>query len=270
MKNDLCLKVIALVVCLSCLLFTAACNPSVELLDGSNNSSINSEEDTVANQDENNPESLTTNKTDENDQPDESNMNSSPLAPPVPPLQMNSIDEILSVLKSCDTQNYREDFQTTYGELFAALSNSGFIYSIDTTKTTASEDAVTFLVKDGENVFYLMPYAKYEDAGIISYVMFREALYQVCVYTADSEVLAQAETISEYVELRLCRDVLDEVISEGNIICLMADGNTTVNQKNRAACFVDDNHYFFISTDASQDDLKTFLDFVNFEKIFIE
>lgn len=291
MKNNICLKVIALVVCLSCLLFAVACNSPVELLDGANNSTVNSEGDTAANQDENNleqnqtGESSQTNKnnqtndggqaddssqTNENGQTDESNMNSSPIQAPVPPIQMNSVDEILSVLKTSDTQNYREDCQAAYSDLFATVSSSGFIYSIETTKITTSKDAITFLVKDGENLFYLMPYAKYEDAGIISYVMFRGALYQVCVYNVDAEVLAQTKTISEYVRVRLGRNVLDEVISGKNTVCFMADGSSTAKPKNRAASFIDDNHYFFISTDASQDELKAFLDFVNFEKIFIE
>lgn len=287
MKNNLCLKVIALVVCLSCLLFTAACNSSVELLGGTNNSATNSEGDTAANK-ENNPESLTPNQSGDSSQPDDnsqtsenaqtdgdsqtndSNTNSSPMQAPVSPIQMNSVDEILSVLKTSDTQNYREDCQVAYSELFATVSSSGFIYSIETTKITTSKDAITFLVKDGENLFYLMPYAKYEDAGIISYVMFRGALYQVCVYNVDAEVLAQTKTISEYVRVRLGRNVLDEVISGKNTVCFMADGSSTAKPKNRAASFIDDNHYFFISTDASQDELKAFLDFVNFEKIFIE
>lgn len=270
MKNNLCLKVIALVVCLSCLLFSAACNSTVELLDDSNNSSTINEGNTAANQDKNNSESPTTNQTDESSQTDESNMNSSSHVQPVPPIQMGSIDEILSVLKSSDTQNYREEFQTKYSELFAVLKNAGFIYNVDTSETTTTEDAVTFLVKDGKNLFFLMPYAQYEDAGIVSYVIFRGVVYQVCVYTADSGVLAQAETISEYIEMRLGRDVLNEVISEENVICFMADGNTAVNQKNYAASFIDDNHYFVISAEVSQDNLNTFLDVVNFEKTFIE
>ena len=61
---------------------------------------------------------------------------------------MGSICEIVSVLKSSDTQGYREEFQTEYNELFAVLKSCGFIYSVTTTENTTAADAVTFLVKD--------------------------------------------------------------------------------------------------------------------------
>ncbi len=259
LKNNMLLKVIALVVCLLCVLSAAACNSSVELSDAPNGSSKNNKENTVENQD------------DMSGRNGANNMNSAlPVQSPVPPLQMGSICEIVSVLKSSDTQGYREEFQTEYNELFAVLKSCGFIYSVTTTENTTAADAVTFLVKDGNNIFFVMPYARYEDAGIVSYVMFRGALYQVCVYTADTKVLAQAKTISEYIKTRTGRDVLNETASGKNTVCFMTDGTAAVDQKNYAASFIDDNHYYVVSTEASQGDLNTFLSALNFEKISVE
>ena len=60
------------------------------------------------------------------------------------------------------------------------------------------------------------------------------------------------------------------MIVEENTVCFMRDGNTVVHQKNYAASFIDGDHYYVVSAEVTQDDLKTFLDFLNFEKIFIE
>ena len=244
---------IAIIVCLSCLLFTVACNSSKE--------ATNNEGNIANTQDDNKTENSTNNK---------DNINLPSHVQPVPPLQMESIDEVVSVLKSSDAQNYREEFQAKYSELFSVLKSSGFIYNVVTTDDVDIEDAITFLVINEKNMFFVMPYAQYEDVGIVSYITFRGAVYNVCVYNADAEVLSQVETISEYVEARLSRDVLNEVAVEENTICFMTDGDATVNQRNYAASFIDGDHYYFVSAEVTQDDLKTFLDVLDFEKIFVK
>lgn len=245
MKNNLYLKMVAIIACLACLIFTVACN---------NNSATNGEEGTTTQTDT-----------------DADNMNLEPPTPDlhVPSIQVSSIDEIVNVLKNSDIQNYHELLQPKYNELFSTLNSSGFIYTVDITDDINAEDAINFLVRDdGENIFFLMPYARYEDLGIISYVMFRGELYQVCIYAADKEVLSKTETISEYIRTRLTLKIVDEMVVNDNLVCFMLGGDA--GQKNLAASFVDDNYYYYVRTEATKDELKTFLNVLSFEKTFIE
>ncbi len=189
-----------------------------------------------------------------------------PLAPPVPPIQAESINEVVSLLVNSDIKGYRQEFQSKYQEIFSQLKKSGFIYQVVTSDNEAAEDAVTLFEKEGKNLFFVMPYAKYEDVGIVSNVMFRGTLYQIWLYSADEKFLSNDVKISEYLKTRLGW----ERTEEKNNVCFMTAGDGKDYLRNCAASFIDSNYYYIVKTEASQDKLKTFLDVLSFEKVSIE
>lgn len=242
MKNKVYLRMIAIVICFLCLISATACDLS--------DADDKTENPTVNNNDRNNG-------------------NPQLVGPLAPSIQAGSIDEIVSLLKNADIKSYGEECQAAYQKLFSTLSQSGYIYSVDTTNGIDQEDAVTLFEKDGSNIFYLMPYARYEDIGIYSYVIFRKKLYQICIYNADEEFLSQDGKTSEYLKNRLEWNVLDEVTAENTTVCFMSEGGTAYH-KNCAGSFLDRNHYYVVKTEAPQDELKAFLEVLRFEKVSID
>ena len=175
-----------------------------------------------------------------------------------------SIEEVVSLLQNADLKNYPEEVRKVYDELFSALKKPGFIYSVDAAN---SKDGITCFVKDGKNVFFILPYTQHEDMGIASYVVFREAVYYVLIYTADEKVLAQTETVSEYFEARM--NGVQEITEEGNTV-FYTTKTEAGKQKNHAIAFIDSDHYYRVSAEVTKEELKAFLDVVSFQKIPLE
>lgn len=262
MKKNIYLKMIASVICLLCLIFVTGCNSSDNLQGNVNNQDLshNDSVSDIQNKDNTDKDSSVNNNANNED----------PLTPPAPPIQAGSINEVVSLLVKSDTKGYNEKLQPEYQGLFSQLKKSGFIYRVVTSDNMAAKDAITLFESDGNNLFFIMPYAKYEDAGIVSYVMFRGKMYQVCVYNVDEKVLPKAESISKYIKTRRNTDILNETAVNKTTVCFMTEGDGNDYQKNCAAAFIDADHYYIVKTEASQDELKAFINTLRFEKMSIE
>lgn len=268
MKSNMYLKMIALVICLLCFISAIGCNSTNNLQGNVNNQDLsqvpdnNDDVSNVQNEDNTDKDSAVNNNA--------NNENPQAVAQPAPPIQAESINEVVSLLVKSDTKGYREELQLQYQELFSRLNKSGFIYQVVTSGNVATKDAITLFERDGKNLFFVMPYAQYEDAGIVSYVMFRGEIYQVCIYNADEKVLPKTNSVSEYIKTRLSIDVSNEMAEGKNTVCFMTEGDGKDYQKNCAAAFIDSNHYYVVKTVASQDQLKAFINVLSFEKMSIE
>lgn len=264
MKSNMYIKIITLIICLLCFISAMGCNSANNFQGNNNNrdpSQVYDNNNKVSNaQNENNAgkDSAININTSNND--------SQAVAQPAPPIQTESLNEVISLLVKSDTKGYNEKLQLKYQGMFSRVKKCGFIYHVVTSDNVAANNAITWYKKDGKELFFIMPYARYEDAGIVSYVMFHEELYQVCIYNVDEKFLSETESISEYIKARLGLNVSNEMTESENTVCFTTIGDGS----NGAIAFIDNDHYYFVKATASQAQLEAFINVLTFEKLSIE
>ncbi|MBO5767936.1 MAG: hypothetical protein J6R49_05335 [Clostridia bacterium] len=268
MKKNMYTKMIAMIICLVCMISATGCNSSDSFRDGVNSQDVSQTTDNnndVSNErDDDAPINSDLNNDDTNDE------DAQTIAPPIPSISAGSIDEVISILVNSDVKGYNEVLQPKYKELFSRLNKFGFIYKVVTSENASAEDAVTLFERDGKNMFFIIPDAKYEDAGYVSYFTFREDVFNVCIYNTDETVSSKTESASEYFKTRLSRDLSVETTVGKNTVYFTTEGDGKDYLKNCAVAFIDDDHYYIVKTDASTDKLEAFINVLCLEKATLE
>lgn len=177
-----------------------------------------------------------------------------PIAPPAQPIQFSDISSAIDAINTSDVSSYSEQEQEVYLSMFDRINRDGILYQVNNTDTVS-------LIED--RGITLLPYASYEDVGIGCYVTFNEKNYHITFYYADRDLIAQTNSIAEYLQSRMGRRCDKEInVSDSNVSLFFADNGQTY-----AGAFIDPDHYYTVNTVASEEEMVEFIEVLSFEPL---
>lgn len=177
-----------------------------------------------------------------------------PIAPPAQPIQFSDISSAIDAINTSDVSSYSEQEQEVYRNMFDRIKSDGFLYHVNNTDTVS-------LIED--RGITLLPYASYEDVGIGCYVTYKEKNYHITFYYADHNLIAQTNSIAEYLQSRMGRRCDKEInVSDSNVSLFFADNGQTY-----AGAFIDPDHYYTVNTVASEEEMVEFIEALSFEPL---
>ncbi len=180
-----------------------------------------------------------------------------------------SRDELIDLINKADVNKYRKDRQDDYIRMFNTIKKSGFIY-LAKVSDDKSKDSISLFERDGKNMYFLMPYNKVEDIGVVSIVMFRGELFHVCVNCVDDSFVEKDQNISEYINSRNGRKIIGQTTIRGKEVLYTFEGKGSEIDKNCTLSFIDSDHYLLVKTEASREVLDDFLSVLELEKVPID
>lgn len=181
-----------------------------------------------------------------------------PISPVTQSIGLNHADEVIELLNNYDLNDYDEVSRDSLSNMFERFNEDGYIYHF-----ADAENAITLREDHPNAAIWLMPYASYEDAGILYHVVYQGNYYQVFYYFTDPAYTAS--DLWGYMEQRLRIQNIN-VVDEKYAI---AD-NSTDEQTDVSAYFtIDDTHYCKVRTFEPEDALMDFLQVLNYEKLDI-
>lgn len=177
-----------------------------------------------------------------------------PVAPPVQPILFTDISSAIDAINTSDVSSYSEQEQEVYLSMFDRINRDGILYQVNNTDTVS-------LIED--RGIALFPYAAYEDVGVGCYVTFKEKNYHITFYYADHNLIAQTNSIAEYLQSRMGRRCDKEInVSDSNVSLFFADNGQTY-----AGAFIDSDHYYTVNTVASEEEMVEFIEALSFEPL---
>lgn len=177
-----------------------------------------------------------------------------PVAPPVQPILFTDISSAIDAINTSDVSSYSEQEQEVYLSMFDRIKSDGFLYQVNNT------DTVSLIEDRGITLF---PYAAYEDVGVGCYVRYKDINYHITFYYADCDLLAQTNSIAEYLQSRMGRRSDKEInVSDSNVSLFFADNGQTY-----AGAFIDPDHYYTVNTVASEEEMVEFIEALSFEPL---
>ena len=186
-----------------------------------------------------------------------------PLADPVTPVTAQPIsykdmDSAIDAIKKCDISAYPNTDREEYRKMFELFNEDKFIYHF-----TDAENTITLREDHPNSAIWLMPYANYEDMGILYHVVYQGKYYQVYYYFTDSAY--PAANLWDYLEQRLNTKQINVVDEKYGIVDNSNDEQSAVS----AYFAIDDTHYCKVKTFEQEDALMDFLQVLNYEKLDI-
>ncbi len=177
-----------------------------------------------------------------------------PVAPPVQPILFTDISSAIDAINTSDVSSYSEQEQEIYRNMFDRINRDGILYQVTDTDTVS-------LIED--RGIALFPYAAYEDVGVGCYVRYKDINYHITFYHADHDLLAQTNSIAEYLQSRMGRRSDKEInVSDSNVSLFFADNGQTY-----AGAFIDSDHYYTVNTVASEEEMVEFIEALSFEPL---
>ena len=177
-----------------------------------------------------------------------------PVAPPVQPVLFTDISSAIDAINTSDVSSYSEQEQEVYLSMFDRINRDGILYQVNNTDTVS-------LIED--RGIALFPYAAYEDVGVGCYVRYKDINYHITFYYADHDLLAQTNSIAEYLQSRMGRRCDKEInVSDSNVSLFFADNGQTY-----AGAFIDSDHYYTVNTVASEEEMAEFIEALSFEPL---
>ena len=177
-----------------------------------------------------------------------------PVAPPVQPILFTDISSAIDAINTSDVSSYSEQEQEIYRNMFDRINRDGILYQVNNT------DTVSLIEDRGISLF---PYAAYEDVGVGCYVRYNNINYHITFYYADYDLLAQTNSIAEYLQRRMGRRSDKEInLSDSNVSLFFADNGQTY-----AGVFIDPDHYYTVNTVASEEEMVEFIEALSFEPL---
>lgn len=177
-----------------------------------------------------------------------------PVGPPAQPIRFTDINDAIGAVNASDVSSYPEHEQESYRYMFERIKSDGFLYQVNNT------DTVSLIEDRGISLF---PYAKYEDVGVGCFVRYKDVNYHITFYYADCDLLAQTNSIAEYLQSRMGRRSDKEInVSDSNVSLFFADNGQTY-----AGAFIDSDHYYTVNTVASEEEMVEFIEALSFEPL---
>lgn len=181
-----------------------------------------------------------------------------PISPVTQSIGLNHTEEVIELLNNYDLNNYDEVSRDSLSNMFERFSEDGYIYHF-----TDVENAISLREDHPNAAIWLMPYANYEDAGILYHVAYQGKYYQVYYYFTDPAYTAS--DLWDYMEQRLRIKNINVVDEKYGIVDNSNDERTDMS----AYFAIDDTHYCKIITNEPEESLIDFLQVLNYEKLDI-
>lgn len=181
-----------------------------------------------------------------------------PISPVTQSIGLNHTEEVIELLNNYDLNNYDEFSRDSLSNMFERFSEDGYIYHF-----TDVENAISLREDHPNAAIWLMPYANYEDAGILYHVAYQGKYYQVYYYFTDPAYTAS--DLWDYMEQRLRIKNINVVDEKYGIVDNSNDERTDMS----AYFAIDDTHYCKIITNEPEESLIDFLQVLNYEKLDI-
>lgn len=177
-----------------------------------------------------------------------------PVVPPAQPVLFTDISSAIDAINTSDVSSYSEQEQEVYLSMFDRINRDGILYQVNNTDTVS-------LIED--RGIALFPYAAYEDVGVGCYVRYKDINYHITFYYADHDLLAQTNSIAEYLQSRIGRRSDKEInVADSNVSLFFADNGQTY-----AGAFIDSDHYYTVNTVASEEEMVEFIEALSFEPL---
>ena len=185
-----------------------------------------------------------------------------PTSPTTKHIGLNRIDEVIELLSNYELNDYDEIYRDSLSNMFDRFNEDGYIY------TPAGSDndgnAITLREDHPNAAIWLMPYANYEDTGILYHVAYKGKCYQVYYYFTDPAY--PASDLWDYLENQRMRYKNIRLVDEKYGIFDSSDDK----QFDMGALYeIDNAHYCKVRTYESEDALMDFLKVLNYKKLDI-
>ncbi len=181
-------------------------------------------------------------------------LDAEPVSPVLPvnaqPIECDDIDEVKKIINAADVSAYPENYRDAYSEMFRSFKDDRCIYQI--IEDTKDDEGIKLIPQRG---IALMPYAEFEDTGILYHVEYKGENYSVFINFIDPQYSGQFGTMSEYSDLRFKFRNFQEV-DEQTITAHFAgeDGTQIISYRLLSA-----NKYCKVQTNASDEKLTEFM-----------
>ncbi len=188
-----------------------------------------------------------------------------PLQPTVQPVYFETVSDIAetaagyipstddSTVVTCNIEPSAAE--KTYSQMYSRIKNDGCIFAVK------ENDTISLRNDFG---FYLFPYARYEDIGVGGYAEFNGSLYHVTFYYADSITADNTNGITEYLHERMGRRCDEELDINGQTVSILHSSDGRIY----AGFFIDECHYIDVVSSVSDDEMKDFLNMLEYETIY--
>ncbi len=183
-----------------------------------------------------------------------------PIAPTTQSISLNSTDEVIELLNDYNLNDYDEVNRDSLSKMFERFNKDGYFYTF----AGSDNDGNTITLREDHPnaAIWLMPYANYEDTGILYHVVYQDKYYQVYYYFTDSAY--PAANLWDYLEQRLNTKQINVVDEKYGI-----DNSNDEQSAVSAFYAIDDTHYCKVKTYEPEDALMDFLQVLKYEKLDI-
>ena len=112
----------------------------------------------------------------------------------------------------------------------------------------------------------LLPNTAYENTGIMYKVVYNEKMYQVSFRYADTSFISKPYNIIDYLYARFKRSTYDETVAGLQFYSIVYSNDQS---QISAACFIDEEHYLNVSAYATKDEITSFLELFDYERVIL-
>ena len=171
------------------------------------------------------------------------------------PVSASGIDAVKKLIKSGDVSIYQENLRQRYKDVYDRFNEDGYIIQV---VESTEDDGIKYA--EGRDVA-LMPYAKYEDIGVLYNVVYKGNNYSVFVYSIDPQYKGQFASMAEYYELRIGSMGIFEEVDFKTIIghSPLRDNGTEIISYSLVN-YTDKMHYCRVRTTASDEEYAEFME----------
>ena len=170
------------------------------------------------------------------------------------PLSFGNYDEAIQAVNTYDLNDYAEYCKDAYEKMFGRIISDGFVYAPDDTEND--------LLNTEKSRVTIRPYSAYEDIAVGCIAEYDASQFQTTFCCADRDVLASCADQTEYFRNRLNQEFEISWQNGGREIFIK-----DIGVWHCAYAFIDDEHYYIIRTQDSEEALLRFVSNVNFKKI---
>lgn len=190
--------------------------------------------------------------------------NLDPSTPVAQPIALKNMESVVKLLNNYNLDEYPVSYRDDYQAMFERINKDKYVIEITTEDDISLQESI--VLNKNENI-YLIPYAKYEDVGILYNASYKGSLYQVAFYYTDNDYSERYQNISEYINQRLNLKTEKELLVKDETASLVHAGSSSEISRICAYSLIDKEHYYTVKTTATEKDLVEFLSAFSFKKI---
>lgn len=186
---------------------------------------------------------------------------SSPTQPLTSPLSFDTVEKAVEGIINYDYQDESDVYRDSQKAMYDKFNETGYLYKVITDDVITSYD---------DRGISLLPYAKYEDVGVINAVKYKGNAYVLFFYRYDDNFAEESANITDYIKARFNGTFDRDFYIDGRFTAIRT--TETENQPTLVHSYsaIDDAYYLKAHTTASEEDLVEFLNALAYEKVEIK